>query len=108
MGTTDGLGSFEHLVLLAVMQLEAEARAIDIRTHLEAEAERSVSRGALYATLERLESKGLLSWHTEQATPTRGGIPRRVFEVTPAGLDAVRKSHRVLERLSRGLEGALG
>ena len=108
MGSTDGLGSFEHLVLLAVMQLEQDARALDIRAHLEAKAERSVSRGALYATLERLESKGLLSWRTEEATPARGGIPRRVFEVTPSGLDAVRRSLRVLERLSRGLEGALG
>ena len=102
------LGEFEHLVLLSVLQLDSEARALDIRQHLEGRAERSVSRGALYATLERLERKGLLTWATEDATPERGGIPRRRFAVTPAGLAAVRTSQRVISRLSEGLDEAIG
>jgi PadR family transcriptional regulator PadR len=102
------LGEFEHLVLLAVLQLDAEARALDIRRHLETWAERSVSRGALYSTLERLEKKGLLTWKTEDATPERGGIPRRRFAVTGDGLTAVRTSQRVIARLSEGLDEATG
>ena len=108
MGTKDGLGSFEHMVMLAVLKLGDEARALDIRKLLEEEAERTVSRGALYATLERLEGKGLVSWNTEETSPGRGGIPRRVFEVTEGGLGALRHSHRVLSRLSAGLNEALG
>lgn len=108
MSSKDGLGSFEHLVLLAVLRLEGEARALDVRELLERQAERSVSRGALYATLERLEGKGFVAWSTEDATPARGGIPRRVFHLTDDGLAVLRQSHRVLDRLSEGLEGALG
>ena len=108
MGSTDGLGAFEHLVLLAVLQLREDARALDVRRLLEAEAERPVSRGALYATLERLEGKGFLDWATEEATPDRGGIPRRVYRLTDGGLGALRHSHRVLDRLSAGLNEALG
>ncbi len=81
------LGEFEHLVLLTVLQLGDEARALDIRAHLEGRAERSVSRGALYATLERLERKDLLTWVTEDATPERGGTSQRVISRLSAGLD---------------------
>ena len=94
-------------MLLAVLQLGADARAIDLRERLERRADRSVSRGALYATLDRLEKKGFLDWKTEGATPERGGIPRRVFRVTEAGLEAVRASQRAIDNLSAGLDEAL-
>jgi DNA-binding PadR family transcriptional regulator len=97
------LGEFEYLVMLAVMQLEGEGSALEMRALLEEKAERSVSRGALYATLERLERKGYLSWVTEEATPERGGIPRRLFHATADGHDAVRRSSLAISRLSEGL-----
>ena len=102
------LGEFEHLVLLAVLQLGDEARALDLRTHLQDLAERSVSRGALYATLERLVKKGFLTWETEEATPARGGIPRRRYLVTPEAPPRWRTSQRVIARLSEGLDEAIG
>lgn len=97
------LGEFEYLVMLAVMQLEGEGSAIEVRGLLEERAERAVSRGALYATLERLERKGYVSWATEDATPERGGIPRRLFRATGDGLEAVRRSSVAIARLSEGL-----
>lgn len=97
------MGEFEHLVMLAVMQLEGAASAIEVRRLLEQKADRSVSRGALYATLDRLERKGHLTWETEDATPERGGIPRRLFRATPQGVEAVRRSNRAIARLSEGL-----
>ena len=97
------LGEFEYLVMLAVMQLEAEGSAIEVRRLLEEKAERSVSRGALYATLERLERKGYVRWETEDATPERGGIPRRLFRATGQGVEAVRRSSVAIARLSEGL-----
>ena len=102
------LGEFEHLVLLSVLQLRAEARAIDIRSHIQTQAGRSVSRGALYSSLERLEKKGFLSWEVEDSSPERGGIPRRRFFVTEPGLEAVRSSLRTISVLSEGLEEVLG
>jgi len=105
---TTGLGDFEQLVLLAVLQLGEEARAADVRTRIESAAERRVSRGALYATLERLESKGMLDWSVEGTTPSRGGIPRRRFRVTADGLASLRRTQRALTRLSEGLGDVLG
>jgi DNA-binding PadR family transcriptional regulator len=103
----DALGEFEHLVLLAVLRLEAEAHAATVRETIEEGARRRVTRGALYATLDRLTAKGLLDWEVEESTPARGGIPRRRFRVTKAGLAALRRSYRALRTLSSGLEGVL-
>ena len=55
------LGDFEQLVLLAALQLGDRAIAADLKARIEEAAERGVSRGALYATLDRLEDKGLLA-----------------------------------------------
>ena len=107
MSGNTSLGEFENLVLLAVLQLGREARAVDIRLHIQDRAERSVSRGALYSALDRLEKKGCLSWEVESSTPGRGGIPRRCFFVTELGLAAVRSSLQAISSLSAGLEGVL-
>jgi PadR family transcriptional regulator PadR len=101
------VGEFEQLVLLAVLQLGPEARAIDIRKELDEQANRQTARGALYATLERLGGKGLLEWEVEDTTPARGGLPRRRFVVTKTGLKALRTSRLAVTNLSRGLEHML-
>jgi DNA-binding PadR family transcriptional regulator len=104
----ESLGEFEQLVLLAVLQLKTDAHAAGLRDHIETVARRRVTRGALYATLDRLTSKGLLDWDLEESTPERGGIPRRRFRVTRSGLAAVRRSYGALRSLARGLENQLG
>ena len=105
---SDGLGEFEQLVLLAVLQLEEDAHAADLRAHIEGAARRRVTRGALYATLDRLTDKGFLDWEVESSTPERGGIPRRRFRVTRSGLATLRRSYGALRTLARGLESQLG
>ncbi len=94
---------FEQMVLLAILRLKSEAYALAIVRELDREAGRSVSRGALYKTLERMEAKGYLAWSTEASTPDRGGHPRRLFTVTPAGVEVLRTSREALLRLWRGL-----
>jgi DNA-binding PadR family transcriptional regulator len=102
------LGEFEQLVLLASLQLGQEARARDIRARIESSAKRSVSRGALYATLDRLVAKRLLDWELAASAPARGGLASRRFLVTAEGLEALRRSYQAVAKLARGLEGLLG
>jgi PadR family transcriptional regulator, regulatory protein PadR len=102
------LGEFEQLVLLAVLQLGDEAYAVPMRQAIEEAAARSVSRGALYTTLERLEAKGLLSSRMGEPTIDRGGRARRYHAVTPAGLRALRAARDAVSRLSTGVESMLG
>ncbi len=107
MGTSTFLGEFEHLVMLAVLQLGDDAHAIRVREQIEGRADRRVARGALYGTLTRLQEKGFLDWQVEDSTPERGGIPRRRFQITEPGLVALRHSRRAIANLSEGLERAL-
>ena len=98
------LGEFEQMVLLAVLQLKESAYAPDISRELEKSASRRVSRGALYATLERLEQKGFLKWKIEEATSDRGGHRKRLFEVTATGVLVLKASRVALENLWNGLD----
>ena len=104
----DFLGEFEQMVLLAILRLRDQAFALAIIRELDQEAGRAVSRGALYKTLERMEGKGYVTWSTEASTPERGGHPRRLFNVTPVGVEVLRTSREALTRLWDGLEPVLG
>jgi len=97
------LGEFEQIVLLAVVRVGDEAYGVPIRREIAERAGRQVTVGALYATLDRLEAKGLVhSWFADP-TPQRGGRSRRYFEVLPAGLEALTESRNMFERMWRGL-----
>ena len=102
------LGEFEQMVLLAILQLEEGAYALSILEELDRRAGRSVSRGTLYKTLERMESKGLLEWTAEGGPPQRGGHPRRRFTVTPRGVAALMDAREAFLSLWEGREGVAG
>jgi len=101
------LGEFEHLLLLTVLRLGSEAFGVAIARELEARAGRRVSRGALYTSLDRLEDKGLLRWKTAAGTAERGGLPRRLYHLTPSGVTALRESRDLMKRMWRGIEHLL-
>jgi len=101
------LGEFEQLVLLAVLRLGDDASGNAVSGELEEKAARSVSRGALYSALDRLEYKGFLTWRGEGSTPDRGGHPSRIFSITEKGLDALREHQRALRNLAEGLDAVL-
>ncbi len=98
------LGEFEHLVLLAALRLREEVYAPEIARILEEHANREMSRGTLYAALERLEKRGLIGWHAEATTSERGGSRRRRFSVTEAGTTAVAEQRQVLLGMWSGIE----
>lgn len=102
------LGEFEHLVLLAVLRLGDEAYAVPVREEIVSRAGRTVARGALYTTLDRLEQKGLLRSRMGEPLAERGGRARRYYAVTPRGLAGLRAARASIERLSAGLEPDLG
>jgi PadR family transcriptional regulator PadR len=103
MSAREYLGEFEHIVLLAVLRLGDEAYGVTIRREIEARTRREVSIGAIYATLDRLESKNLVQSRLGDPTPERGGRSKRFFRVTAQGVSAVKHTHRALRSLTEGL-----
>jgi DNA-binding PadR family transcriptional regulator len=101
------LGEFEQLLLLAILQCGEDAYTVPIRRLLSERAGREVARGALFTTLGRLDAKGLVSSRMGEPLAVRGGRPRRFFEVTPRGVEALRTARAAVAEMSQGLESLL-
>ncbi len=104
MSRNDALGEFEHLVLLAVVRLAADAYGSTIRREIEERTGRSIAIGALYTALDRLERKGFVSSSLSDPTPQRGGRAKRYFRLRPAGAAALQRSREALTRMWSGVE----
>ncbi|HWA94552.1 MAG TPA: PadR family transcriptional regulator [Terracidiphilus sp.] len=99
MTSRNYLGELEILLLLAVIQLGDEAYGVPIARELEKQRGSDVSLGSVYASLERLEAKGLVTSSLGDPTPERGGKARRYFRITKQGLRQVQEMRRVLTKL---------
>lgn len=97
-------GEFEQLVLLAVARLGDEGYGVTIRREIEERAEREVSVGAVYATLSRLEDKGMLSSWEGDPEPRRGGRSRRYYRLEPEGARALRAARGMMDRMWEGVD----
>ena len=102
------LGDFEQLVLLGVLRLGEEAYGAAIRQEIHARSGRDVSINAVYTTLDRLETKGLLRSWTGEPTAQRGGRRRKFYAPSAAGLAAMRHAYHAFQAMAEGLEGRLG
>ena len=103
MSDRDYLGDFEHIVVLALLRLEDRAYGVTVRQEIEFRTKREVSVGAVYATLDRLETKGYVKSHRGDPTPERGGRSKRFFRVTAKGVAAVNRTQHALHSMSEGL-----
>jgi len=97
------LGEFEYLLLTAAARLGENAYGASIRQEIQSATNRSCSIGALYTTLDRLESKGLVKTWMGDATPQRGGRPKRLVRVTASVVEAARDFYSAVQRVSRGV-----
>ena len=103
------LAEFELLVMLAALRLgHPDAYTVSIAADIEAKTGRSVRSANVYTTLQRLEKKGLISTRLGEARPERGGKPRRLVSVEPAGLVAVKSTTGAISSMVGELLGILG
>ena len=96
------LGEFEQLLLMALFQAQDEAYGVQIRAVIEERTGRSVSPGAIYTALDRLERRKLVSSRLGDPTAQRGGKRKRYYRIEPAGATLLRQSQRALARMAHG------
>jgi PadR family transcriptional regulator, regulatory protein PadR len=102
------LGQLELMVLLAVMRPARDAYGVLISREIAKKSGREVALASVYAALERLERKGLVTSALGEPTAERGGKARIYFEPTERGLKEARSAHTTLMRLSSGLSDMEG
>jgi len=102
------LGDFEQLVLLGVIRLGDGAYGAAIRQEIHARSGRDVSINAVYTTLDRLETKGLLASSVGEPTAQRGGRRRKFYTLKPAGTAAMRQAYHAFRSMTDGLDERLG
>lgn len=101
------LGELEQLVLLALLRLDKDAYGAAIRREILDRTGRSVTPGAIYPTLDRLEGRGLVTSHMGEPRAERGGRSRRCFVITGTGLAEIRRSWNHAFAMAKGLERSL-
>ena len=94
------LGVFEEQVLLAIVRAGDEAYGMQVRREIERVTGRTVAIGAVYATLARLESKGLVV----SRRGDEGGMSRRLFRLSPAGARELAETRVLRDRMWRGID----
>ena len=97
------LGSLEYIILLALLRLDGRAHGMMVRREIEERTGRNVSIGAVYATLERLETKGYVISSMGEPTPERGGRAKRLFRLQAAGRRALLVSEQTIRSMTTGL-----
>ena len=77
------------------------AYGMNVRFELETVTQRNIAIGAVYATLDRLEAKGLVT--SSRPAAAAAAPSRRVFALTPAGARSLALTRGVRERLWAGV-----
>ena len=90
-------------MLTAAARLGEDAYGVSIRQAIEEATGHRCSIGALYTTLDRLETKGLVKTWMGDPTPQRGGRPKRMVRVTPKGVQAASALYSAVARVRRGV-----
>ena len=105
------LGAFEQAVLLALARpktpLGRQAYGRAILKEVQLRLNREVSAGAVYATLDRLEEKGLIRSKVGAGGAERNGFPRRYYSIHPEGVRALNHARAAVETLWAGVEWPL-
>jgi DNA-binding PadR family transcriptional regulator len=103
----DVLGNFEQAVLLSVLRLGDEAYGRAILNEVQTRLDREVAAGAVHATLNRLEAKGLLTSSLGPGTEVRAGRPRRYYKLSSPGRQALKDARTAVNNLWRGFRWPL-
>ena len=104
MTNRQNLGEFEHLLLAAALRLGEGAYGVSLKREIEARTGRSVTLGAIYPTMDRLEARGLVESRMAEPTGERGGRSRRIFTVTAMGVEAAERAYHVFQAMWEGME----
>ena len=105
----ESLGQFEQIILTAILSLHDKAYGVTIHEKaVQLATPKSISLGAVYVTLDRLEDKGLISSWLSDPTPERGGRSKRFYRLEAFGERALEESASTAKRVWETVEEIWG
>ena len=105
----ESLGQFEQIILTAILSLHDKAYGVTIHEKaVQLATPKSISLGAVYVTLDRLEDKGLISSWLSDPTPERGGRSKRFYRLEALGERALEESATTAKRVWETVEEIWG
>ena len=93
----------EEFLLLAVWRLKENAYGVTIRNQIKEAIGKTWSYGALFVMLCRLEKKGYLTSHFADPSSQRGGKSKRIFQLSPQGIKALKEVRKAHESVWSGI-----
>ena len=93
----------EQHMLLSILRQMPDAYGVSIRNEIRAKTGKDHSFGSIYAVLERLEDRGLVSSREGEVTSSRGGRRKLYFEITGAGQRSLSASLCAVDALREGV-----
>lgn len=81
------------------MQLQDDAYGVAVRHYLKKITGKAWAFGAIHVMLTRLERKNLLESHLADPTPQRGGRSKRIYKITPAGMETLEQLKKIHDKV---------
>jgi DNA-binding PadR family transcriptional regulator len=87
----------EFQLLAVMLEQPREAYGITIMQRIEERTGRTRSLAAIYAALDRLQMKGMVSTWWGEPTHERGGRRKRYYKIEASGGEAVRRTRLAVQ-----------
>jgi len=95
--------SAKPALLISMRGSGKKMAGMTVRREIEERTGRNISIGAVYTTLERLQTKGYVSSLVGEPTAERGGRAKRLFRIEADGERALRASQEAIRKMTVGL-----
>ncbi|MFC1553262.1 PadR family transcriptional regulator [candidate division KSB1 bacterium] len=93
------LSRAEEILLLSIWRLQKNAYGMSIKSQVEEATGKNWSFGAIYAPLNRLLKKGLVSCWKGDPTPERGGRSKVYYQISKEGKESLLEIKKVNEAI---------
>ncbi len=97
------LGDLEQLLLFAVLRLGGTGSGAAIRDEIKERTGRSISPGAVYTAMARLEQRGFVTSEIDGPAPARGGRRKKYYSLEGAGAGALASAYDQVANMADGV-----
>src|SRR5260370_42625164 len=104
----DTVGALEFQLLAVLLEQPRDAYGITIMQRIEERTGKTRSLAAIYATLDRLQQKGLISSWWGQPTFERGGRRKRYYKIEASGQRAVQQARLAVQPFGHSQPAEVG